>query len=246
MNEERKPKKLNIKKIAVVTLSVIMIMATFCLSAFADNPLTGSSTFILKETGIAIFDPTFTVSSGSYTEPITHENNTITVTLQDSGGNEFTITQLKILTRSNQIELASGAQDKTIIKYSKTEYDFWELSEDNQYTIISANDSTIEYSAEETAEILNDGITKLLTQTQNINIQDMFSNVRVTEVTKSGILSTFLGIGTWIGGAVSALIGMFYLNGSLTFIGYLAVAALAVSVVFLLIYLISSFLKFRG
>lgn len=61
------------------------------------------------------------------------------------------------------------------------------------------------------------------------------------------ILEVFMGIGTWISSAVTSLIPMFYAEETgLTFLGVLAVAGLAFSVVFLIIGLIQRFLNFRG
>lgn len=64
------------------------------------------------------------------------------------------------------------------------------------------------------------------------------------------VLAVFDGIGDWITDAVTALIPMFYTEtdgtGSLTFLGVLAVAGLAFSVVFLIIGIIQNFLHFRG
>lgn len=65
------------------------------------------------------------------------------------------------------------------------------------------------------------------------------------------ILAVFSAIGEWIPTAVTALIPMFYNSSGegvagLTFLGVLAVAGLAFSVVFLIIGVISNFLQFRG
>lgn len=66
------------------------------------------------------------------------------------------------------------------------------------------------------------------------------------------VLGVFTEVGTWIGDAVNALVPMFYTapagdaSGSLTFLGVLAVAGLAISVVFLIIGVIQNFLHFRG
>lgn len=63
----------------------------------------------------------------------------------------------------------------------------------------------------------------------------------------ASILAVFTEIGEWIGSAVTALIPMFYVpETGLTFLGVLAVAGLAFSVVFLIIGLIQNFLHFRG
>ena len=61
------------------------------------------------------------------------------------------------------------------------------------------------------------------------------------------ILEVFSSIGEWIPGAVTSLIPMFYTaEAGLTFLGVLAVAGLAFSVVFLVMGLIQNFLHFRG
>lgn len=63
----------------------------------------------------------------------------------------------------------------------------------------------------------------------------------------TAILEVFEGVGQWITTAVQSLIPMFYASETgLTFIGVLAVAGLAFSVVFLIIGLIQNFLHFRG
>lgn len=63
------------------------------------------------------------------------------------------------------------------------------------------------------------------------------------------ILAVFTAIGAWIGDAVNDLMPMFYTtgeSGGLTFLGVLAVAGLAFSVIFLIVGLIQNFLHFRG
>ena len=61
------------------------------------------------------------------------------------------------------------------------------------------------------------------------------------------ILAVFMSVGEWIGGAITALIPIFWVaETGLTFLGVLAVAGLAISVTFLLIGLIQNFLHFRG
>lgn len=60
------------------------------------------------------------------------------------------------------------------------------------------------------------------------------------------ILDVFSNVGTWISESVNDLMPMFYGESGLTFIGVLAVAGLAFSVVFLIIGIIQNFLHFRG
>ena len=67
-----------------------------------------------------------------------------------------------------------------------------------------------------------------------------------TATVLDAILNVFTSVGTWIAGAVEQVTPMFYAEGALTFLGVLAVAGLAISVVFLIIGVIQNFLHFRG
>lgn len=60
------------------------------------------------------------------------------------------------------------------------------------------------------------------------------------------ILEVFDGLGEWLSSAVQSMIGMFYSESQLTFLGVLAVAGLGISLIFLLIGVIQNFLHFRG
>lgn len=67
------------------------------------------------------------------------------------------------------------------------------------------------------------------------------------------ILEVFASVGEWIPTAVNSLVPMFWTapaetggTGSLTFLGVLAVAGLAFSVVFLLVGIIQRFLHFAA
>lgn len=61
------------------------------------------------------------------------------------------------------------------------------------------------------------------------------------------VLEVFTRVGEWIAGAVTQLIPMFYTaDEGLSFLGVLAVVALAFSVVFLIMGIIQNFLHFRG
>lgn len=61
------------------------------------------------------------------------------------------------------------------------------------------------------------------------------------------VLEVFDAIGEWIANATNNLVPMFYTaENGLTFLGVLAVAGLAFSVVFLILGIIQNFLHFRG
>ena len=62
----------------------------------------------------------------------------------------------------------------------------------------------------------------------------------------SAILAVFSGVASWFVEIIPVVVSIFYAEGALTFMGYLAVIALAISVVFLLVGVISNFLHFRG
>lgn len=60
------------------------------------------------------------------------------------------------------------------------------------------------------------------------------------------ILGSAMIVFAFLGTFVVSLISIFWVNGSLTMLGYLAVAGLSITVIMLIVYLISRFLKFRG
>lgn len=60
----------------------------------------------------------------------------------------------------------------------------------------------------------------------------------------SAITSVFTDMGAWITTELSNLGSIFYADNSLTFLGVLAVAGLAISVVLLLVNMIRGFLNF--
>lgn len=61
------------------------------------------------------------------------------------------------------------------------------------------------------------------------------------------ILGVFMAIAEWFVDAIPVVISLFYdATTGLTFLGYLAVIALAISVVFLLMMVIERFLSFRA
>lgn len=68
----------------------------------------------------------------------------------------------------------------------------------------------------------------------------------MTGTVLESIFAVFAAVGEWFVDAVTALIPMFYAEGALTFLGVLAVAGLAISVVFLLLNIIQNFLHFGG
>lgn len=67
-----------------------------------------------------------------------------------------------------------------------------------------------------------------------------------TSTVLDAVLAVFSSVGDWITGAVTDIIPMFYDQGALTFLGILAVAGLAFSVIFLVLGIIQNFLHFRG
>lgn len=59
------------------------------------------------------------------------------------------------------------------------------------------------------------------------------------------ILGVMSDIGSWFGNTVSTVSEMFYANGSLTFIGLLAVIGVSIATILLIINLVKSFLQLR-
>lgn len=75
----------------------------------------------------------------------------------------------------------------------------------------------------------------------------------MTGTVLNAILGVFTAVGDWFAKFVPSLYELFWTapaaeggTGSLTFLGVLAVAGLAISVVFLVVGLIQNFLHFRG
>lgn len=71
--------------------------------------------------------------------------------------------------------------------------------------------------------------------------------MQATTTVLDSVLAIFDAIGGWIPDAVNNMVPMFYTAESgLTFLGVLAVAGLAFSVIFLVMGIIQNFLHFRG
>ena len=60
------------------------------------------------------------------------------------------------------------------------------------------------------------------------------------------VLSVFKALGSWIVSVISTLIGLFWVDGSLTLVGTLSVCGLAISIIFLIILLVRRFFNFAG
>lgn len=64
------------------------------------------------------------------------------------------------------------------------------------------------------------------------------------------MLAVFTSIGGWFSETLPTFTNLFYVasgeNAGFTMLGYLAIAGLGISIVFLLVNVISRFLKFRG
>ena len=62
----------------------------------------------------------------------------------------------------------------------------------------------------------------------------------------SAITAVFTAIIEWVITAITAVVAVFWTGEALTFLGVLALLALAISIFFLLMGLIQNFLHFRG
>lgn len=62
----------------------------------------------------------------------------------------------------------------------------------------------------------------------------------------TAMTAVFDAVFTWLASAVSVVIGLFWAENTLTFLGILALIALAISIFFLLVGVISNFLHLRG
>lgn len=62
----------------------------------------------------------------------------------------------------------------------------------------------------------------------------------------TAIINVFNSIANWFATVMPTVLEIFYAEGSLTILGALAVAGLAISVIFLIMGVIQNFLHFRG
>lgn len=66
----------------------------------------------------------------------------------------------------------------------------------------------------------------------------------------TAMLAVFTSIGTWFSETLPTFTNLFYVtsgeNAGFTMLGYLAIAGLGISIVFLLVSVITRFLKFKG
>ena len=68
----------------------------------------------------------------------------------------------------------------------------------------------------------------------------------MTTTILDAVLKVFDSIATWFAEVMPVVLAIFYADGQLTILGVLAVAGLAISVIFLIMGVIQNFLHFRG
>lgn len=68
----------------------------------------------------------------------------------------------------------------------------------------------------------------------------------MTTTILDAVLKVFDSIATWFAEVMPVVLAIFYTDGQLTVLGVLAVAGLAISVIFLIMGVIQNFLHFRG
>ena len=70
--------------------------------------------------------------------------------------------------------------------------------------------------------------------------------METTNALLTAIFAIFTQIGNWITTTLPTFFTLFYAEGSLTFLGVLAIVGLGMSIVFLLLNIIQNFLHLRG
>lgn len=226
---------------------LILTVATLCISALcvpisAESPLTDNTTtfngFWLSNDGIRM----------EYTENVTtvlYDSETdniaflpikciITNNLNDDyiNGNIIIPESLKVYT-----EQSTKYAPNVYVDINDTTYCIW-----NAESSYSHNETVIYFlyeSYEEADSACNNMFTVNPVIIDNIHFEEF-------NLTQKGIFSIFGNIGNWIANAINNVTAMFWTNGSLTFIGVLAIGGLGISIVLLLIRLVSSLLAFRG
>lgn len=68
----------------------------------------------------------------------------------------------------------------------------------------------------------------------------------MTTTILDAVLNVFDSIASWFAEVMPVVLAIFYNDGQLTILGVLAVAGLAISVIFLIMGVIQNFLHFRG
>lgn len=111
---------------------------------------------------------------------------------------------------------------------------------------IPPNFNIIEYITQNYPDYLDSNIFSIsfdsVSRVYNFVIREGFYSIEF----EGGIRSVFDVILSWIGNTFSQLSRIFFADGSLTFVGILCVASLAVGVILLLFSIISRFLRFGG
>lgn len=106
---------------------------------------------------------------------------------------------------------------------------------------LSGNDAWCEYLLDDTQVVGSVGLCRVAPPVPDNPIPDPGSGDPLSDV-----FGVFSPISVWIGSSFSPLIGIFWNGSSFTFLGVLAVAALALSVVLLIVFVIVRFLNFSG
>lgn len=230
---------------------LILTVATLCIYALcvpisAESPLSNQTRMYINR---EISNEINTVPINDFYEANLMYNTEI-VYISTSGDYYDIIQYSSIDAGYIEVKLTNSISEVTdtiLAYYSYNEGINYQLSSDTSPIEISmiTEEGTI-LTPEEAENVFSSALSILNLNLSNTAITEAFENMRVYTQNSTSILNIFGNIGNWIANAISNVTAMFWANGSLTFIGVLAVGGLGISIVLFLIRLISSFLAFRG
>lgn len=196
---------------------VAVLMMTLCVSTFASGN-------VLKGEEAREPDTTNIVGTWVFNDIINiTESRTFDINFISAGNLYNTLIATKF---SGFNTIKYGNENESLEVYDS--YDvYW--YPDIYKTITITDDNYSEQTISATLTFLNTNATKLGNSTGTVGILDVASEI-----------PSFMTTG------LTTVTALFYTNGNLTFLGYLAIASLAISVCFLVISIIRNFLHFRG
>lgn len=249
MKDIKKTEKIRIRKIfrisICVTLMFFVVISTIGVASAQGNVLEGEGTptgnyFI---PGLQFIDVSSSLSSGIGI----YAHSPFATSYRNEDGNYWS----EISITEEYISIISTDYDALISflgSWTPSNFPF-ESSADTALVSYIVNGQTSETNIEGVSSLPSDAEIISITSTgYGGNTIYLKSGSLTPETTPKtgGILSAFSLVISWIVSFVGTIIGIFYANGSLTFLGFLAVAALAFSICFIIFSLIRNFLMFRG
>lgn len=249
MKDIKKTEKLRIRKIFRIsicfTLMLFVVISTIGVASAQGNVLEGEGTPTGKYliTGLRSIIVSSSLTSGIRIDA----QSPFSASYRSEDGDywsEISITEEYISIISSDID----ALISFLGSWTPSNFPF-ESSADTALVSYIVNGQTSQTNIEGVSSLPSDAEIISVTSTgYGGNTIYLKSGSLIPETTPKtgGILSAFSLVISWIVSFFGTIIGMFYANGSLTFLGFLAVASVAFGICFIIFSLIRYFLMFRG